>query len=556
VLKIEQWWSVLKKVLALQLTIALVIGTVGCHDRMVGLEGEGSQPAPVPKPEIVISEVSPPETLQELGQFLEAYHPQVTIVSPQPDEVLEDDTVTVQFQVRDLPIFKNGTFGLGPHLHVFLDNQPYLAVYDLSQPLVLSDLSPGTHTLRVFASRPWHESFKNEGAYAQTTFHLYTKTDDNAPDPNLPLLTYSSPQGRSGAEPILLDFYLTNAPLHLIAQESEEDDIVDWRIRCTIDGKSFVIDRWQPLYLTGFRPGKNWVKLEFLDELGNPVKNTFNSTVRIVTYEPGDDDSLSKLIRGELSVEEARGIVDPNYIYEAEIEEPTPESTPEVTEEPLPAPVSDVLEEPTSLPESVPEESLEPISEPASSPESVPKESLEPISEPTSSPESVPEESLEPISEPTSLPESVPEESLEPISEPMVEPEVVAEPEPMPELPREEVLPEEELESDLTTLETGIPGDEGLGLEMTPMEAEMPLEEELAPIAPTDEGEVTIPETSSLEEILSEPEVVDVPELSDIEPELEPMVGEAMESSESTIETVDVELPTEDMVTDKPPGDH
>jgi hypothetical protein len=146
--------------------------------------------------------------------------------------------------------------GLGPHLHVILDNQPYQAVYDLDKPLVFEDLPPGTHTLRVFRLPPWHESFKNEGAYAQTTFHIFTKTTDNNPDPALPLLTYSRPTGSYGAEPIMLDFYLTNAPLHLVAQESADDDIADWRIRVTANGQSFVLDRWQPVYLKGFKRGK------------------------------------------------------------------------------------------------------------------------------------------------------------------------------------------------------------------------------------------------------------------------------------------------------------
>ena len=117
-----------------------------------------------------ISEVAPPEVIQELRQSIEKYQPQVEILSPQPEEILESDKLKVRFQVKDLPIFKNSLYELGPHLKVILDNQPELEIYDLNQPLELSDLSPGTHTLRVFAARPWDESFKNEGAYAQTTF--------------------------------------------------------------------------------------------------------------------------------------------------------------------------------------------------------------------------------------------------------------------------------------------------------------------------------------------------------------------------------------------------
>jgi hypothetical protein len=44
-------------------------------------------------------------------------------------------------------------------------------------------------------------------------------------------------------------------PLHMTAQEDPKDDIHDWRIRCTVNGESFVFDEWQPFYLKGFEPG-------------------------------------------------------------------------------------------------------------------------------------------------------------------------------------------------------------------------------------------------------------------------------------------------------------
>ncbi|MBV6623697.1 MAG: hypothetical protein KI793_12305 [Rivularia sp. (in: Bacteria)] len=264
-----------------------------------------------------ISEVAPPEVIQELRQSLENYQPQVQILNPKPDEVLQKDKLTVRLQVKDLPIFKDARYELGSHLDVILDNQAeVLEIYDLDKPLELSDLSPGTHTLRVFASRAWNESFKNEGAYTQVKFHVFTKSDDNNPDENLPILTYNSPEGSYGAEPILLDFYLTNAPLHILAKDNPDNPIADWRIRCTINGESFIIDRWQSLYLKGFDEGKNWVKLEFLDNQGNPVKNVYNSTVKVINYEPQGNDTLAKMVRGELSAEELRGIVDANYAVE------------------------------------------------------------------------------------------------------------------------------------------------------------------------------------------------------------------------------------------------
>ena len=260
-----------------------------------------------------LTETPPPQAIQTLRRVLDQYQPQIKILAPKPGELFQDTTVSLVLQVKDLPIYQSAGLGLGPHLHVVVDDRPYQSVYDATQPIVLTDLAPGTHTIRVFAVRPWDESFKNDGSFAQTTFNVFTKTDDHDPDPRKPLLTYSQPQGNYGAEPILLDFYLTNAPLHFIAQDHPEDSTRDWKIKATVNGQSFLLDRWQPIYLKGVKPGKNWVQLEFIDENGTHVENFGNNTARIFTYTPNGTDVLSKLIRGELTIAQSKGIVDPTY---------------------------------------------------------------------------------------------------------------------------------------------------------------------------------------------------------------------------------------------------
>jgi len=216
--------------------MVLGLSLVACGDRPAG---KNVRPSGANAPLVGnVSEVSPPAALQELRPFLETYQPQIKILSPRPGEVLTDEQVSVRVQVKDLPIYQDKDLGLGPHLHVILDNQPYQAMYDLEQPLVFKDLAPGTHTIRAIASRPWHETFKNDGAFALTTFHVLTKTPENQPVSGQPLLTYSRPTGTYGAEPVMLDFYLTNVPLHLIAQERADDSIQDWRIRATVKFKT------------------------------------------------------------------------------------------------------------------------------------------------------------------------------------------------------------------------------------------------------------------------------------------------------------------------------
>ncbi|MGF1514869.1 MAG: hypothetical protein ACFB5Z_14400 [Elainellaceae cyanobacterium] len=295
---------------ALVLLMGLSLVLTGCGgsrgDRFI--PGGPNDLVAIPK---TLQEVSPPATLQALKRELDL-RPQVRITSPKRGEVLQDNRVSVQFQVSDLPTFKDEALGMGPHLNVIVDNEPYRALYDPSEPLILEDLEPGTHTVQAFASRPWHESFKTAGAYDQTQFHVFTKTPAG-PDLDAPLLTYSRPKGSYGAEPIMLDVYLQNAPLHLVAQEDITDEVSDWKVRCTINGQTFTFDAWEPLYLAGFKPGKNWIQLELLDENDQPIDNAYNNTARLITLAPGGDDALSKLVRDELSLQEARPMIIAGY---------------------------------------------------------------------------------------------------------------------------------------------------------------------------------------------------------------------------------------------------
>jgi hypothetical protein len=309
-----------------------------CGDRLTATNLPTSETPHLPVLQGRISEVAPPALIQELRPSLDRYAPQVTILSPLAEQVFDDPQVTVKLQVSELPIFQDDTLKLGPHLSLIVDNEPAAAIYDLKQPIILENLAPGTHTLRVLALRPWQESFKNDGAFAETTFHILTKTGKNAPDHNLPLLTYSSPQGIYGAEPILLDFYLSNAPLRLSNTANEDNNLQDWRIRVTVNGESFLLDTWEPIYLKGFAKGNNWVQLEFIDGQGNKIENEFNTSVRVISFDPSYQDGLSQLVRGDLSPIIARSIVDPNYQTIPSLEEETPvieEETPVVEETPI-----------------------------------------------------------------------------------------------------------------------------------------------------------------------------------------------------------------------------
>ena len=373
VLRHLQW--LVEKIVGPVVLLALLLLTSCNNAPESGAGLDESTPPSLFAPRPVIKQVDPPELIQALDPWLDTYAPQVQIRQPQAEQIFDTTTVSVVLQVQDLPIYKDEMWGMGPHVQLLLDNQPYGSVYDLTQPIVLEDLAPGTHTIRAFAVRPWDESFKNEGSYAQVTFHIFAQTDENSPKDNRPLLTYGAPLGIYGAEPVLLDFYLLNAPLHQVAEDNPA--ISDWRVRYTVNGESLMLKDWEAIYIEGLKPGQNWVQLTLVDDAGQPMEGVFNNTVRLINYDPGLDDGLAKIVRGEVTLAEIGGIVDPSYEPEVpEVEVPEVEvPEPEVLE--LPNKDS----KPDRQPEQIAPEAVQPEE---SQPEEIQPEKMTPVDEPRS----------------------------------------------------------------------------------------------------------------------------------------------------------------------------
>jgi hypothetical protein len=277
---------------------------------------------------INLAEVAAPKIIRELNQELEQYNPQVRITAPRAEKTFNQTDVAIKLAVEDLPIFQDDRLHLGNHLNLIVDNEPFQSIYSLDEPIIIKNLTPGTHTLRIFAVNPWGESFKNEGAYAQTTFNVLTETNANRPNADLPLLTYNSPTGTYGAEPVLLDFYLNHADAAIGFANSNgiaknNPDKQKLLVKATINGTSFFIEDWQPYYLTGFEPGENWIQLELIDELGNTIENAFNNTARVFIYNPQQQDNLAQLVTNKISFDDAQSIVKQSYYIQ-------PSETPEI----------------------------------------------------------------------------------------------------------------------------------------------------------------------------------------------------------------------------------
>lgn len=251
----------------------------------------------------------------------DAAAPTLKIVSPAEGSTISGSTVPVKLNLSgDLKGYKPGmdpATKMGNHIHVILDNQPYEAYYNIDgSAFELRNVADGEHTLRVFASRPWHESYKNDGSFQMVKFTVkngnantgqpattnsgqqMSNANSNANaaptpegkamqastggavDAKKPLLTYSRPKGEykgADADPIMIDFWLANAKL--------VGDGGEYRVRYSVNGgEPKFIEKWAPIWLQGWTAGKHSIKLELVDKDGNVVDNGgYNSTTREIT---------------------------------------------------------------------------------------------------------------------------------------------------------------------------------------------------------------------------------------------------------------------------------
>ena len=146
-------------------------------------------PPPIQKLTLVARPQAIMDLMKQRGEQDEA-QPTLRIVTPAKDAVVNGANVDIKLDLsgdlRGYMPHKDPATGKGNHIHVILDNEPYEAYYELNQPFQLRNLMAGKHTLRVFASRPWHESYKNNSAFQMVSFTVATPTCQRPPTPVRP----------------------------------------------------------------------------------------------------------------------------------------------------------------------------------------------------------------------------------------------------------------------------------------------------------------------------------------------------------------------------------
>ncbi|WP_206366783.1 MULTISPECIES: hypothetical protein [Sphingobacterium] len=151
----------------------------------------------------------------------------------------------------------------GQHIHFILDNKPYVALY---KPEHIFNVSINSeHYLLSFLSRSFHESIKTSDASKLVKFKVNAdgKVEEQGV-PSEPSLFYSRPKGEykgDDTKTVLLDFFLVNTDLAPDAN----------KVKATINGVEFMLDRWVPYQITNLPKGDAIIKLSLVDKDGNAL---------------------------------------------------------------------------------------------------------------------------------------------------------------------------------------------------------------------------------------------------------------------------------------------
>ncbi len=259
-----------------------------------------------------LNEVAPPGAVQQIRNRLDDFHPRISLESPLPESVLKQESWELVLNLQDWPLSEDSELGIGPHVVVQVDDLPPARVTrqeDGKIHVPMKEIGPGSHRVSAYVSYPWGEAVKDHGASLQFRVHVLQKVNGTQPEQDEPWLTVVSPSELNKGEPLLIDGLIWNAPL----QGLKEGD-ARWRLRVTIDGDSFLMDRQEPIWIEGIPNGSHLVQFELLDELGEPLNPYFNNQLINVNKSNSDlpiwlqdrlnDINISRLLGEDLQLSE------------------------------------------------------------------------------------------------------------------------------------------------------------------------------------------------------------------------------------------------------------
>jgi len=251
------------------------------------------------EPEKVVEEVPETEVVEtkEVVLYTAERSPQLPyakakITFPSQEELLEYADVFVVIEVDNFELgvktqtpraLEIANSEKGQHVHLIVDNEPYIAVYQQGEPINIGTIAPGPHTLIVFPSRSYHESVKTPGASNIINFYVGEPVGDFNLTEKTPSIIYSRPKGTykgEAAKTIMLDFYLNNIELSPGGNTARYTITRKGIQNVAGDVYSIDINQWTPAFISGLSTGKYLVTLELLDKNGNLIPGGWNKTIR------------------------------------------------------------------------------------------------------------------------------------------------------------------------------------------------------------------------------------------------------------------------------------
>lgn len=238
---------------------------------------------------VATAAAAPPISLKPVGNSPEFPDAQLSVASVTAAKQGKDSAkVTFNFTV------KNYTLGMqtddtgsklcnnsakGQHIHFILDEQPYVALYEPKNEVVLANNTE--HYLMAFLSRSYHESIKSKGA--ALVYHF--KIDDKGKlvkldDPKTPMVFYSRPKGDyigKDMTNVLLDFYVWNCNLASDGYKVKADVTPE-----SGTPASFTISDWKSNFLNNLPQGKTKVTLTLLDKDNKPLQGPNTTATRSI----------------------------------------------------------------------------------------------------------------------------------------------------------------------------------------------------------------------------------------------------------------------------------
>ncbi|HLF62888.1 MAG TPA: hypothetical protein VI603_04025 [Saprospiraceae bacterium] len=162
----------------------------------------------------------------------------------------------------------------GQHIHLIVDNMPYVAKYESTFDY---DVPDGEHYILAFLSRSYHESLKARQAAIAIKATVKDKNITQSSPISEPMVFYSRPKGAYDGEAdtrrVMLDYYLINPD-------------ASHRVQATINGEVHMLSSWQPYYIEGLPAGENKITLTLVDPEGKRVNTDLNPVTRKFVLNP------------------------------------------------------------------------------------------------------------------------------------------------------------------------------------------------------------------------------------------------------------------------------